>query len=122
MRISKYVGFLGMGLGALLVVGGALLPVSTASERLGPLKVDIGVDNCGPAGVVVVTSTNPECLSAARHRLLSTSALGLVVMATGMALFAGTDDDHSRIDVRRPTTVKRRSLARNPGSRRYTPG
>lgn len=126
MRTSKYVGFMGIGLGALLLVGGALLPVSTASDRLGPFKVGVGVDNCGPAGIVAVQDSNPDCVSVARHRLLSTSALGLVVMAVGMALFAGTDDDHSRIDVPvpavKPPAVKRRSLVRSPGSRRYTPG
>ncbi len=122
MRTSKYVGFLAIGLGALLVVGAALLPVSPATQRFGPFRVDIRGDNCGPAGVVAVRKADTECGLAARKRLLSTSAVGLLTVALGMALFAGGDGaDHSRIDVR-TARLRRRSLVRSPGSRRCTPG
>ncbi len=122
MRTSKYVGFLAIGMGALLVVGAAVLPVSPATQRFGPFRVDIRGDNCGPAGVVAVSKPDTECGLAARKRLLSTSAVGLLVVAFGMALFAGGDgSDHSRIEARSPR-VRRRSLTRSPGSRRYRPG
>ncbi len=122
LRTSKYVGFLAIGLGALLVVGAAVLPVSPATERFGPFEVDIGGDNCGPAGVAAAREADSECRTAARRRLLSTSAIGLLAVALGMALFAGGDGtDHSRIEVR-SARVRRRSLGRSPGSRRYRPG
>ncbi|MDQ3898057.1 MAG: hypothetical protein M3326_12600 [Actinomycetota bacterium] len=122
MRTSKYVGFLGIGLGALLVVGAAVLPISPSTERFGPFRIGVGADNCGPAGVVAVRTPDTECGAAARRRLLSTSAVGLLVVALGMALFAGDDgSDHSRVDVR-SRRVKRRSPAGSPGSRRYRPG
>ena len=121
MRTSKYVGFLAIGLGALLVVGAAVLPVSPVTERFGPFRIDIGGENCGPAVMVVGHAHNADCVLAARHRLLSTTAVGLLAVAFGMALFAGGDGGHSRVAV--PTRrVKRRRPARNPGSRRYTPG
>ncbi len=126
LRTSKYVGFLTIGLGALIVVGAAILPVSPATERFGPFRVDIRGDNCGPAGVVAVQEAGTECGTAARKRLLSTSAVGLLTVALGMALFAGGDGtDHSRIDVRNRRVRRRsslRSLVRSPGSRRYKPG
>ena len=121
MRTSKYVGFLGIGLGVLLVVGAAVLPVSPSTQRFGPFRVDITGDNCGPAGIVAAHDTNPVCVSAARHRLLSTSAVGLLMVAFGMALFTGGDGDHSRVAVPN-RRLRRRRLARSPGSRRYTPG
>ena len=120
MRTSKYVGFLFIGLGALLVVGAAVLPVSPATQRYGLFRIDIG-DNCGPAGIVAVHDVNAECVSAARHRLLATSAIGLLAVAFGMALFAGSDGEHSQLAVS-SRRVKRRRLQRSPGSRRYTPG
>ena len=126
MRISKYVGFLAIGLGALLVVGAAVLPVSPSTQRLGPFRVDIRGDNCGPAGVAAVEKAGTDCGTAARKRLLAASAVGMLTVAFGMALFAGGDGtDHSRIGVparrvrRRPSV---RSLVRSPGSRRCTPG
>ncbi len=126
LRTSKYVGFFAIALGALLVVGAAVLPVSPATERFGPFRIDIRGDNCGPAGVVVVRKSNPECETAARKRLLSTSAIGLLTVAVGMAMFAGGDGtDHSRIAVPARRVRRRSSLrspVRSPGSRRYKPG
>ena len=110
----------------MLVVGAAVLPVSPATERFGPLRIDISGESCGPAGLVAVEKGGTECGTAARKRLLSTSAVGLLTVALGTALFAGGDGtDHSRIDA--PTRrVRRRSpvgsLLRSPGSRRCTPG
>ena len=116
-----------MGVGALLVVGAAVLPVSPATERFGPFRIDVRGESCGPAGVAAVDKGGTDCGTAARKRLLSTSAIGLLTMALGMALFAGGDDsDHSRIDVSTRRSVRRRSSLRapvgSPGSRRYRPG
>ena len=123
MRRSKYVGFVAIGVGAVIIIGAAILPVSPSTQRLGPFKVDVRNDNCGPAGLAALRDRNEECGSAAKQRLLASTALGMVVVAVGMALFAGGDEPHrSRILVG-PVTVKRRRWAlRNPGSRRYTPG
>ncbi len=126
MRTSKHVGFFAIGLGAALVIAAAVLPVSPATQRFGPFRVDIRGDNCGPAGVVAVQKGGTDCGTAARKRLLSASAIGLLTAAFGMALFAGGDgSDHSRIDVRTRRVRRRpsiRSLVRSPGSRRYRPG
>ncbi|HEX2048757.1 MAG TPA: hypothetical protein VHF27_13405 [Acidimicrobiales bacterium] len=126
MRTSKYVGFFAMGVGALLVVGAAVLPVSPATERFGPFRIDVRGDSCGPAGVVAVQKGGTDCGTAARKRLLSTSAVGLLTVAFGMALFAGGDGtDHSRIDVPSRRVRRRsspRALVGSRGSRRYTPG
>jgi hypothetical protein len=122
LRTGKYVGYAGIGIGLIIMVGAALLPVSPASQRLGPFRVDIRGDNCGPAGLVAVDEPNTECGLSARKRLLSTTAIGMIVLAVGMAFYAGGDDRHrSRIQV--PSRrVKRRTVLRSPGSRRYRPG
>ena len=122
LRTSKYVGFLAIGLGTLLIVGAAILPVSPASQRLGPFRIQVRGDNCGPAGLVAVRPANTECRLAARKRVLVTTAFGLLAIAAGTALFAGGDDPHgSRIQV--PTRrVRRQSAVRSRGSRRYRPG
>ena len=126
LRTSKYVGFFAISLGAVLVVGAAVLPVSPSPERFGPFRVDISGQRCGPAGLVAVEEGGTDCGTAARKRLLATSALGLLAVALGTVLFAGGDGtDRSRIDVgargvRRRSPV--RSPLRSPGSRRYRPG
>lgn len=122
MRRSKYVGFLAIGIGVMIMVGAAVLPVSPAIHRYGPFRIDIRGDNCGPAGLVVTRDTNDECRAAARKRLLSTTPIALLIIALGMALFAGADDaDHSRVVVR-TAPVRRRSGLRHPGRRRSGPG
>lgn len=104
------------------MVGAAVLPVSPAIHRYGPFRIDIRGDNCGPAGLVVTRDTNDECRAAARKRLLSTTPIALLIIALGMALFAGADDaDHSRVVVR-TAPVRRRSGLRHPGRRRSGPG
>jgi hypothetical protein len=112
-----------MGLGIVLIIGAAVMPISPATQRFGPVRIDVrGDNNCGPAGYVAVRKSDTECGQAARKRLLAASAVGLLVLAAGMALFAGPDDRHgSRIQV--PSRrVKRRSVLRSPSSRRYRPG
>ncbi len=123
MRTSKYVGFLAIALGARLMVGAAILPVSPATQRLGPFNVDLREDdNCGPAGMVAVRDEHTDCRAAARKRLLTTSGIGLLMVALGMALFAGEEQPHrSRVEVPTPRFRTRRPL-RSPGSRRYRPG
>lgn len=122
MRRSRYVGFLAIGLGILLVVGAAVLPVTPVAQRFGPFRVDIGADNCGPAAYAAYRKADTDCGAAGRKRLLTTSGIGLLMVAAGMALFAGGDDPHrSRIEVS-TRRVRRRSLPRGPGSRRYKPG
>jgi hypothetical protein len=122
LRRTKYVGFLVMALGIILMVGAAVLPVSPASERFGPFRVDFRGDTCGPAGYVAFRDTNPECRSAADRRLLSTTGVGLVALALGMALFAGPDQRRGSMVVVGAPRVSRRSALRSPGSRRYKPG
>ena len=121
MRTSKYVGFSGICLGIIIVVGAALLPVSPTTQRFGPFKIDIRGDNCGPAGLAAVEKGGTDCGTAARRRLLSTTGVGLLVIAFGMALYAGPDGYHSHLQVG-TTRTKRRSPVRSPGSRRYRPG
>ena len=122
MRTSKHVGFAAICLGILLIVFPAVLPVSPATQRFGPFKVDIRGDNCGPAGYVAFRdSSNSVCREAAHRRLLITGGLGLLVVALGMAMYAGGDErPGSRVQV--STLRARRSGFRSPGSRRYKPG
>jgi hypothetical protein len=122
MRRSKSIGFAAVCLGIALMVGAAVLPVSPATQRFGPFQVNVRADDCGPAGYVVFRDTNTECRSAAQRRLLTTTGIGLLVLAMGMAMFAGGDDRRrSRVEVGTPR-VRRRWALRSPGSRRYKPG
>ena len=122
MRRSKNVGFAIICLGVVLMVSAAVLPVSPATQRFGPFRVDIRGDNCGPAAYVAFREANSVCRADAQRRLLTTTVVGLLVVALGMAMFAGGDDPGgSRIDVASPR-VRRRGMSRSPGSRRYRPG
>lgn len=122
MRKSKAIGFLLISFGVLAIIGAAILPVSPATQRLGPLKVDIRGDNCGPAGYVLYEVGSSICKEAAQKRLLMVSVAGLLVVALGMAMFAGGDAPHgSRIQMG-PPRVSRREARRSRGSRRYMPG
>jgi hypothetical protein len=123
LRRSKYIGFFGIGLGIVLIVGAAVMPISPATQKFGPFRIDVrGDNNCGPAGYVAVRKADTECGQAARKRILAASAVGLLVVAAGMALFAGPDDLHgSRVRVA-SRRVKRRSVLRSLSSRRYKPG
>jgi hypothetical protein len=123
LRTSKYVGFLVIALGLILIVGAAVLPVSATPERFGPFRVDLRGDTCGPAGYVLTRdNANEVCKSAAHRRLIPTTAVGLLIVALGMALFAGPEERRgSMVDV--PTRrVSGRPAYRSPGSRRYKPG
>jgi hypothetical protein len=124
LRTSRYVGFLVIALGIILIVGAAVLPVSPASERLGPFRVDIRGDNCGPAAYVATKDDASQvCKTAAHRRLLSTTGIGLLVVALGMALFAGPEQRRgSMIEVPTQRVSRRRPVLRSPGSRRYKPG
>lgn len=122
MRRSKHVGFAAICLGILLIVAPAVLPVSPATQRLGPFRVDVRGDACGPAAYVAFRHEDSVCKDAAQRRLLTTTGVGLVMAAFGMALYAGGDDPRgSRIQVG-PPRVSRRSALRSPDSRRYRPG
>lgn len=122
MRTSKAIGFLLIGFGILAIIGAAVLPVSPATQHLGPFKVDIRGDNCGPAGYVMYEQGSTICKEAAQKRLLAVSVVGLLVVALGMAMFAGGDEPHgSRVQVG-PPKVSRRQARRNRGNRRYMPG
>jgi hypothetical protein len=122
LRRSKYVGFLVISLGIILVVAAAVLPVSPATQRLGPFRVDIRGDNCGPAAYVAYRDPDGVCKSAAERRLLTTSGIGLLLVALGMALFAGPSERGGSMVVVEPRVKQRRSALRSPGSRRYKPG
>jgi len=122
LRRSKHIGFAAICLGALVIIFPAVLPVSPATQRLGPFRVDIRGDNCGPAGYVAFQDqSNSVCREAAQRRVLAATGIGLLVVAFGMALYAGGDDPAgSRVEVRVPRV--RRSGFRSPGSRRCKPG
>lgn len=122
MRKSKHVGFAVICFGILLMVGAAVLPVSPATQRFGPFRVDIRGDNCGPAGYVAFREMTTECREPAQRRLLVTTGLGLLIVALGMAMYAGGDDPRGSRIVVGDLRVKRRLPARSPGSRRYKPG
>ena len=122
MRRSKAIGFLLIGFGILAIIAAAILPVSPATQRLGPFRVDIRGDNCGPAGYVVYEKGSTICKEAARKRLVAVSAVGLLVVALGMAMYAGGDEPHGSRVRMGPRKVSRREALRNPGSRRYRPG
>ncbi len=117
MRRSKHVGFAAICLGILLIIFLAVLPVSPATQRFGPFRVDIRSDNCGPAGYVAFREeSNSVCREAAHRRLLTSTGIGLLLVAFGMALYAGGDDPRrSRVQVQGPRVS-------SPGSRRYKPG
>jgi len=122
LRKSKNLGFAIICLGIVLMVGAAVLPVSPATQRFGPFRIDVRGDNCGPAGYVAFRDTNAACRHDAQRRLLVTTGIGGLIVALGMAIFAGGDDPTgSRIAVpsRRAT---RRAMLRSRGSRRYRPG
>jgi hypothetical protein len=123
MRKSKPVGFVLICLGILAVVGAAVLPVSPATERFGPFRVNFRGDTCGPAGYVLYDdAANSICKEAAQRRLLATGGVSLLIVAFGMALFAGGDAPHgSRIQLG-PPAVSRRRARRSRGSKRYMPG
>ena len=100
LRRSKYVGFLGICLGILLIVGAAVLPVSPSTERFGPFRVDLSGNACGPAAYVAYQRPGNDCRQAADKRLLAATSIGLLIVAFGMALFAGGDERHgSRVEV-----------------------
>jgi hypothetical protein len=122
LRRSKHVGFAAICLGILLIAFPAVLPVSPATQRLGPFRVDIRGDNCGPAGYVAVRDeSNSVCREAAHRRLLITTGIGLLIVAFGMVLYSGGDDPRgSRIAVGSPRIS--RPGPRSRGSRRYRPG
>jgi hypothetical protein len=122
LRRSKAIGFLLISFGILAIIGAAILPVSPATQRLGPFKVDIRGDNCGPAGYVVYEKGSTICKEAAQKRLMAVSAVGLLVVALGMALFAGGDaPSGSRVRMG-PPKVSRREARRSRGNTRYMPG
>ena len=122
MRTSKNAGFAIICLGIVLMVGAAVLPISPATQRFGPFRVDIRGDNCGPAGYVAFRDTNAACRQDAQRRLLVATGIGVLIVALGTAVFAGGDDPAgSRIAVPTPR-VSRRAMVRSRGSRRYRPG
>ena len=122
MRKSKNVGFAVICLGIVLMVGAAVLPISPATQRFGPFRIDVRGDNCGPAGYVAFRDTNAACRQDAQRRLVVTTGIAVLIVALGMAIFAGGDDPTgSRITV--PSRrVTRRAMVRSRGSRRYRPG
>jgi hypothetical protein len=122
LRRGKYAGFLVLSLGALLIIGAAVLPVGPATQRLEPFHVDLGRDNCGPALYVAFHRPGTDCGTAAARRLEASTPIGLLVLALGMAMFAGGDEGRgSRVQVGSPRS-RRRPRGRAPGRGRYLPG
>ncbi len=122
MRKSKAIGFLLISFGILAIIAAGVLPVSPATQRLGPFRVDIRGDNCGPAGYVLYEKGSSICKEAAQKRLVGVSVAGLLVVALGMAMFAGGDDPHGSRVLLGPPKVSRREARRSRGNRRYMPG
>jgi hypothetical protein len=124
LRRSKSAGFLVIALGILIIIGAAVLPVSPATERLGPFHVNLRSDNCGPAGWVAFREPDTECGTTAYKRLLATTPIGLLAVALGMAMFAGGDERRgSRVDPPpRRVSPGGPARGRSRGSRRYMPG
>ncbi len=110
LRTSKYVGFLAMLLGALLIACAAALPVSVDRGDPGVLQVRFRVDGCGPAVYAAVRESDSQCQQTARRRLEVTTTAGLLMMVVGLVMFAGGDPGRSRVDV--ATGPPRRSRAR----------
>jgi len=89
---------------------------------MGPFRVNLRDDNCGPAVQVAFAEPDTDCGRAAAKRLVPTTGVGLMVVVLGMALFAGGDAPHgTRIDVAN-ARLRRRSSRRGTGGRRYLPG
>lgn len=122
MRKSKNVGFAIICLGIVLMVGAAVLPVSPATQRFGPFRIDVRGDNCGPAGYVAFRDTNAACQQDAQRRLLVTTGIGVLVVALGMAVFAGGDEPTGSRITAPSRRVTRRAMVRSRGNRRYRPG
>lgn len=121
MKTSRYIGFLAMVLGALVMASAAALPVS--ADRAGTEVVDVRfrIDGCGPAISAFVRDSQPNCQEPAQRRLAVTTAGGVALMILGLVLFAGGDGRGSRIAA--PTaSVSRRPRDGSRGNRRYTPG
>src|SRR5829696_5370658 len=112
-----------IAMGLILIVGAAVMPVGPSNRGFDPFKVSLRGDNCGPAVLVAFDdSESSVCRSAAQRRLLAASAIGLMVLAFGMALFSGPEERRaSRIQVR-TAHVRRGPVLHNPSSRRYRPG
>ncbi len=122
MRKSRSVGFVFICLGIMLLASAAVLPVSPATQRFGPFRVDIRGDNCGPTAYVALRDAESSCRESAQRRLLIATGVSVMLVALGMVMFAGGDDPRgSRIVVRTPR-VTRRGPVRSPGSRPSTPG
>jgi hypothetical protein len=121
LRRGKYAGFLVLSLGALLIIGAAVMPVGQATERLGPFRLDFASDNCGPAVYVAFHRPDTDCGTAAAKRLEASTPIGLLVLALGMAMFAGGDEGRgSRVQVA-GSRGRRRPGGRTPGRGRYMP-
>lgn len=105
-----------------MIVGAAVLPVGPATERFRPFRVDFSSNSCGPAVYVAFHRSNTDCGTAATKRLQASTPIGLLVLALGMAMFAGdAERHHSRVVVGNGA-VRRRGRRRSPGNRRYMPG
>jgi len=97
MKASRYVGFMAMVVGVLLVACGAVLPLRL--DRGGGVGVRFRIDGCGPAVYAAVHHTESDCQRMARRRLAGTTAMGLVLGAVGLVMYAGGDSRRSRVEV-----------------------
>jgi hypothetical protein len=99
LRTTKYVGFLAMVLGVLLMACAAALPVSVDRGDPGVAGVRFEVDGCGPALHAALRASESQCQQTARHRLAVTTTVGLLMVVGGLVMFAGGDDGRSRVEV-----------------------
>lgn len=98
VRSSRYVGFVVLVLGCMLMVGAAALPVSVARSD-GRAGVVFRADGCGPAGYAAIRHAESNCRVTAQQRLLVTTTAGLLFVVVGLVLFAGGDPRRSRVEI-----------------------
>jgi hypothetical protein len=112
-----------MSLGVLMMVGAAVMPIGPSAQRFAPYRPDFSNANCGPAGYVAFHVPNTDCGAAAAKRLEASTPIGVLVLALGMAMFAGnTEARGSRVVVGTSARPTGRVRGRSRGSKRYMPG
>ena len=122
MNKSKHLGFLAVGLGVLIAVSAAVLPVATGPQAKAPLYFVRGGGDCGPAAWAAMRPAQGQCRDEARHRLAVTTSAGLALILVGVTLLVGADDGPgSSVVVTRWRLVRSRRRRRGR-SRRHQGG
>jgi len=98
VKASRYVGFLAMVVGILVVAGGAVLPLRLDRGDPG-VGLRFRMDGCGPAIYAAVHHSESDCQRVARRRVAGTTTVGLLLAAVGLVMYAGGDSRRSRVEV-----------------------